>query len=132
MHAAVFSAQLSPAPNSDDRVIQRAIEVNYLATARLIAHAEPLLRRSESGIAVFFEDENSGKKFFGVYGSSKSAQISLARSWQCEALNTKLSVVVFMPRPMATTTRATFFPGESQVTLADPMDEARRLCDVIT
>lgn len=128
VHSAVFAAQLSPVPQSDECTLQRAMKVNLLATLRLIAHVEPLLRRSDNGTAIFFEDENAEKKFFGVYGSTKAAQISLAKSWQRETEFTDISVIVFRPKPMATATRATFFPGENPESLADPMDEARRLC----
>ena len=56
-----------------------------------------------------------------------AAQIALARSWAAETVRTGPRVQVLEPRPMATATRARFFPGESHDTLAPRDEEARRL-----
>jgi len=68
---------------------------------------------------VFFDDPCGGQKFFGSYGATKAAQIALARSWQAETVKTGPKVHVLTPAPMATATRARFFPGEERAPLSD-------------
>ena len=124
-HTAIHAPPLSPAPSIDERDMAKAIDVNVTATARLIAYVAPLL--GQTGRALFFDDPRGGEKFFGAYGATKAAQIALARSWAAETVRTGPRVQVLEPRPMATATRARFFPGESHDTLAARDEEARRL-----
>jgi hypothetical protein len=87
---------------------------------------EPLLRAAQ-GTALFLDDPRGGEKFFASYGATKSAQIALARSWQAECEKIGPRVLIETPNPMATATRARFFPGEDRGALADIHDEAERL-----
>ncbi len=87
---------------------------------------EPLLR-AHQGTALFLDDPRAGQKFFGAYGATKAAQIALARSWQAETIKIGPRVLIETPAPMATATRARFFPGEDRTALATPRDEATRL-----
>ena len=126
-HAAITPAPLSPAAHIDEKLLRRAIEINLVATARLINCVEPLLLRSPDGTALFFEDRTFGGKFFGAYGSTKAAQISLAESWKAETANIGPKVVILKPRPMFTKCRSTFYPGQDQSALSTPEQEAERL-----
>ncbi len=126
-HAAITPAPLSPAAHIDEKLLRRAIEINLVATARLINCVEPLLLRSPDGTALFFEDGTFGGKFFGAYGSTKAAQISLAESWKAETANIGPKVVILKPRPMFTKCRSTFYPGQDQSALSTPEQEAERL-----
>ena len=126
-HAAITPVPLSPAAHIDEKSLRKAIEINLVATARLINCVEPLLLRSPNGTALFFEDDNSGKKFFGAYGSAKAAQISLAESWKAETANIGPTVMILKPRPMFTKSRSAFFPGQDQNALSTPEQEAERL-----
>lgn len=128
-HTAVHAAQLTPAAHLDDSAWERSVACNVTATGRLIPAIAPLL--GETGQAVFFDDPRAGQKFFGAYGATKAAQIALARSWQAETVRTGPRVHVLSPNPMATATRARFFPGEDRGPLADPHEEARRLLAMI-
>jgi NAD(P)-dependent dehydrogenase (short-subunit alcohol dehydrogenase family) len=105
--------------------MERSIATNVTATGILIPFVAPLL--GSDGQAVFFDDPRAGGKFFGAYGATKAAQIALARSWQAETARTGPRVHVLAPVPMATATRARFFPGEDRAALAHPRDEAARL-----
>ena len=58
---------------------------------------------------------------------TKAAQMALARSWAEETVNTGPQVQILTPMPMATATRARFFPGEDRAALASPAEEAARL-----
>ena len=125
-HAAVHAAPLAPAASLDARDWDRSLAINARAVGSLIPMVEPLLR-AHSGTALFFDDARAGEKFFGTYGATKAAQIALVRSWQAETIRTGPRVLIATPAPMATATRARFFPGEDRRPLADPRAEATRI-----
>lgn len=128
VHAAIHAAPLSPASQIDAKEMEKSIATNLRATATLIPLLEPLLRTT-GGTAFFPDDPRAGGKFFGAYGATKAAQIALARSWQAEAAKIGPRVLIETPRPMATATRARFFPGEDRAPLDDIHEEAARLLD---
>jgi NAD(P)-dependent dehydrogenase (short-subunit alcohol dehydrogenase family) len=126
VHAAIHAAPLAPAGHADMKDFDKSVATNLRATAALIPLLEPLLR-ARAGTALFLDDPRAGQKFFGAYGATKAAQIALAQSWQAETVKIGPRVRIETPRPMATATRARFFPGEDRAALADIHDEAARL-----
>lgn len=129
VHAAIHAAPLTPAPYIDAKDWEKSTNVNANATRRLITYVAPLLGNSADAKAVFFDDPQSHGKFLGTYGATKATQMVLARSWQAESAKTGPTVVIQCPAPLATATRARFYPGEDRTVLASPADEAARLCD---
>lgn len=129
-HCAIHDAPLSPAAHSDAKEWDKSIATNLRAPATLIPLIDPLLRVRQ-GTALFFDDPQAGQKFLGVYGATKAAQISLARSWQAETLRTGPRVVIATPAPMPTALRARFYPGEDRKDLASPRTEAIRILDAL-
>ncbi|MFX0544552.1 SDR family NAD(P)-dependent oxidoreductase [Roseovarius sp. S1116L3] len=128
-HSAVHAAPLTPAAHLDARDWDKSVATNVTATGYLIPFIAPLL--GEDGQAMFFEDFKAGEKFAGAYGSTKAAQIALARSWQAESAKHGPKVHIVSPGPMATATRARFYPGEDREALADAGSEARRLLSLM-
>lgn len=128
VHTAIHAAPLSPASQIDGRDMEKSIATNLRAPAILIPLLDPLLRAAD-GTALFLDDPHEGAKFFGAYGATKAAQIALARSWQAETAKIGPRVRIETPRPMATATRARFFPGEDRAALSDIHEEAARLLD---
>ena len=126
VHAAIHAAPLSPAGHLDPKDFDKSVACNLRATAALIPMLEPLLRAAD-GTAMFLDDPRGGEKFFASYGATKAAQIALARSWQAECEKIGPRILIETPHPMATATRARFFPGEDRAGLADIHDEAERL-----
>ncbi|MGC3936655.1 SDR family NAD(P)-dependent oxidoreductase [Roseobacter sp. EG26] len=122
LHAAIHAAPLAPADHIDAKDFAKSVACNVTATATLITFVAPLL--GDAGQAVFFDDPNAGQKFYGSYGATKAAQISLARSWQAETQKTGPKVHVVTPPAMPTATRARFYPGENRTTLTQPSDAA--------
>ncbi|WP_187428633.1 Fatty acyl-CoA reductase [Roseobacter fucihabitans] len=122
-HTAIHAAPLTPTNHIDPKDFARSVSGNLTATATLIAYVAPLL--GASGQAVFFDDPQAGVKFFGSYGSTKAAQIALARSWQAETVKTGPKVSILTPPPMPTATRARFHPGEDREKLTDPTIAAK-------
>ncbi|WP_376873835.1 SDR family NAD(P)-dependent oxidoreductase [Albirhodobacter sp. R86504] len=130
VHTAVYAAPLSPAGHLAEKDINRSTDTNIKATMHLVGVLEPLLLAAK-GTAMFFDDPRGGQKFFGAYGSTKAAQIALARSWQAEAVKVGPRVLIETPAPMATAVRARFFPGEDRAPLTPCRDEAARLAALI-
>lgn len=127
IHAAICTPALAPVALGDQKEFIQAFHVNVVATESLIAHCQPLLKESPAGAsAIFFDDPREGK-FFAHYGSTKAAQIAIARSWQSECHRFGISVHIVEPKPMKTALRARFFPGENQELLAKPQEEACRI-----
>ena len=124
-HTAAHTAPLSPADHMDMKGWEKSISINLTATGLLIGYISPLLKPDSN--ALFFEDTHGGEKFFGAYGTTKTAQIALARSWQAETVKTGPKVHILKPKPLATALRARFFPGEDRASLAPPAAEAARL-----
>ena len=126
VHSAIHAAPLTPADHVDAKDWSKSVEINANAVSVLIPYVSPLL--GANGTAVFFDDEAArGSKFFGAYGATKAAQMSLAHSWAAETVKTGPKVHILQPKPMPTATRARFFPGEPREPLAQPADEATRL-----
>ena len=124
-HCAIHAAPLAPANCIDAPDWEKSIKLNVTSTGMLIPNIAPLLQ--SSGTAVFFDDPCDGKKFFGSYGATKSAQIALARSWQAETAKTGPIVKILTPAPMPTATRARFYPGEDRSALSSCDSEAARI-----
>jgi NAD(P)-dependent dehydrogenase (short-subunit alcohol dehydrogenase family) len=128
-HTAIHAAPLTPAGHIQTKDWEKSVAVNLAATQVLIGMIEPLLLASPAGRAVFFDDPRGGEKFFGSYGSTKSAQMALTRSWQAETAKIGPRVDIVTPDPMPTAVRGRFFPGEDRKSLADPRDVAARIAE---
>lgn len=122
-HAAIHAAPLTLAHHIDKRDWQKTLDINVTAAQQLIQNVEPLLL-ARMGTAIHLDDPRGGQKYFGSYGTSKTAQKALFNSWQLES---KLNILSFLAHPMPTATRARFFPGEDQSELTPCKNEAKRL-----
>ena len=125
VHTAIHAAPLAPAGHIGPKDLQKSLDINVTATARLIGYVAPLL--GADGKAIMFDDPMRGQSFFGAYGSTKAAQMALVQSWQSESAKTGPRVQIVTPAPMPTATRARFHPGEDRANLVAPADEATRL-----
>jgi len=130
VHAAIRVTPLTPASHIREKDLDANIATNIHALARAIAMIEPLIAPAPNPRAVFFDDATQGK-FAGAYAMSKAAGRALVQSWQAEFTRQGPEVHLLTPAPMATTTRARFYPGEDRAPLADPQDEAARLLRVL-
>ncbi len=126
VHTAIHVTALTPAPHITAKDLDKNIATNIRATSRLIAMVDPLIAPSDMATAVFFDDYGT-EKFPGPYAMSKAAQRALVQSWRAESEKTGPRVALLKPEPMATATRARFFPGEDRSALADTHAEAARL-----
>lgn len=129
LHPAIHAAPLAPTGHIGPKDLQKSLDVNVSATARLIAYVSPLL--GQEGQAVFFDDPVAGQPFYGSYGSTKAAQLALVHSWQQETRKTGPSVQIVTPDPMPTATRARFHPGEDRDALTAPDLVATRILNEV-
>lgn len=128
-HTAIHAAPLTPAPHMDQKDWQKSLSINVDAMGHLIPFVSPLL--GDDGTALFFDDPHGGEAFYGHYGTTKTAQMALARSWATESAKTGPNVQILEPKPMRTALRARFHPGEERDALAGPKDEAARLLAIL-
>ncbi|WP_425070967.1 SDR family NAD(P)-dependent oxidoreductase [Sagittula sp. S175] len=124
-HTAIHTAPLTPAWQLDQKDWDKSVNTNVSAMGHMIPFIAPLL--GTEGTALFFDDPRGGQKFYGHYGTTKTAQIALARTWQGESEKTGPKVHILNPAPMGTAHRARFYPGEDHAALATPAEEATRL-----
>lgn len=129
-HTAIYGQSLSPADHIDMKDFSRSMNTNAVSFAQLITFVSPLLQAApQRADVLLFEDTHLNEKFFGAYGSSKAAQMVLAKNWQQETQTSETApkIHILQPKPMPTGMRARFHPGEDKSALHKPKEEAARL-----
>jgi NAD(P)-dependent dehydrogenase (short-subunit alcohol dehydrogenase family) len=113
--------------------MDEAMNVNFLANARLIRAMHPLLRASDAGRAVFLTSGIAREPlaYFGAYAASKAALEGLVRSYAAELNVTPIKANLFSPGPVRTAMRAKAFPGEDPMTLPTPDEVAPQIAAVL-
>jgi NAD(P)-dependent dehydrogenase (short-subunit alcohol dehydrogenase family) len=113
---------LGPLSHHDPKLWDQVLRVNVSANWRLIRTLEPLLRRAESGRAVFVTSgvSTSVHAYWGAYATSKAALDMMVKSWAAELVETKLRVNLLSPGAVRTAMRAHAFPGEDPKSLPTP------------
>lgn len=122
VHAAGVLGKLTPVGHILPGDWNDVVGVNLSATWRLIATADPLLRRAPAGRAVFLTDERARepKAYWGAYGATKAAMEHLVLTWVAETESTPLRANLFEPGVIGTRLRAAAFPGFDPKTLPKP------------
>jgi NAD(P)-dependent dehydrogenase (short-subunit alcohol dehydrogenase family) len=122
VHAAGALGKLTPVGHILPGDWNDVVGVNLSATWRLIATADPLLRRAPAGRAVFLTDARARepKAYWGAYGATKAAMEHLVLTWVAEAESTPLRANLFEPGVIGTRLRAAAFPGFDPKTLPKP------------
>ena len=118
----------SPLAHISDQDWQEALDINLTANWRLIRTADPLLRRSDAGRAIFVTSNaaQSAKAYRGPYTITKAALDALVKTYAAEVATTDVRVNLISPGPIATAMRAQAMPGEDPATLPSP-DELTEL-----
>lgn len=131
VHTAIYAAPLTPTNMVEGKSWDNSVAVNIEATRRLITYVSPLLQAREGAQAAFLDDDRAGQPFFGCYGATKAAQMSLVRSWEQETRKHGPKVAILQPQPVPTALRARFFPGEDKSALIDISKEGARLAGLL-
>ncbi len=113
---------LSPLHHVTEDAWNAVIAVNLTANWRLIRTLDPVLKRSDSGRAVFATSgEAAGKHaYWGPYAVSKAGLETLVKTYALELADTPVRVNLINPGAVATQMRAKAFPGEDPKTLPAP------------
>ena len=129
VHNAGALGRLTPAGHITPKDLDACLQVNFLATYRLIRTCGPVLAASDAGRAVFVTSSVARKPraYWGAYASTKAAMEMLVRCWADEVENTALRVNLFDPGATATRMRAAAFPAEDPRTLKSPQSRAEDL-----
>ena len=123
VHAAAILGTLSPVTHHSAKDFDKVVAVNLTASWRLLRAAEPLLRQSRAGRAIFLttgDTVTKGRAFWGPYGATKAAMESLVRAWADEIEITPIRAAILAPGAMRTRMRASAFPGEDPMSLPHP------------
>ncbi len=115
---------LSPIGHFEPKVWQEVIDINVTANWRLIRSLDPLLRRSDSGRAIFVTCAagREATPYWGAYAASKAALETMVRIYAGEVANTPLKVNLIDPGIVSTKLRARGFPSEDRTRLAMPVE----------
>jgi NAD(P)-dependent dehydrogenase (short-subunit alcohol dehydrogenase family) len=124
-NAGVLGA-LSPMGHFDPKTWAQVIETNLTANWRLIRSLDPLLRRSDSGRAIFTTcvAGRETRPYWGAYAASKAALETMVRIYAGEVANTALRVNLVDPGIVATKLRLQGFPAEDRAALKTPDEVA--------
>jgi len=122
VHAAGTLGKLTPVGHILPPDWGDVIGVNLAAAWRLIATADPLLRRSPAGRAVFLTDTQARAPtaYWGAYGATKAGMENLVLSWAEEIRNTTIRANLVHPGVIGTRLRANAFPGINPATWPNP------------
>jgi NAD(P)-dependent dehydrogenase (short-subunit alcohol dehydrogenase family) len=112
---------LSPLGHIQASIWDEVLAVNVTANWRLIRIFDPLLRRSDSGRAIFVtSDLAQPAAYWGPYTASKAALEALVRTYAAEVASTAVRANLVDPGPTRTSMRALAFPGEDPLSLPPP------------
>lgn len=129
INAAVLP-QLSSVQDIEQRALNQALTVNVLATQSLIAHFDPLLRKSADPrvIGLTSSVAQSPRAYWGAYASSKAAfEVLLDCYAQETAKVSKLRIAIVNPGATRTAMRARAYPGEDPASVKPPEAVAERI-----
>lgn len=121
--AAAQLGGLGPVPHADPAGFQRLVALNLTAQWRLLRAADPLLRRSDAGRAVFLTAAvaRNAPAYWGPYAATKAALETLVRTYAAEVeTTTAIRANLLDPGKIRTRLRAEAFPGEDPETLPAP------------
>jgi len=131
---AALLPQLTSVADIEQRALNQALTVNVLATQALIAHFDPLLRKSADARVVGLTSSvaRRPRAFWGAYAASKAAfEVLLDCYAQETAKVTKVRVAVVDPGATRTAMRARAYPGEDPASVKPPEAVAKRLVSLL-
>jgi len=115
---------LSPLGHITSDAWREVMDVNLTANWHIIRSVDPLIRRSDSGRAIFVSSVAALARnaYWGPYSVSKAGLEALAKTWARELADTPARVNIVNPGPIRTGMRAKAFPGEDPASLKSPDD----------
>ena len=131
---AALLGTLGPVGHIKPKVRDDIMDTNVRVNWDLIRYMEPLLKKSDSGRAVFITSSVARKPraYWGPYAASKAALEALVLSWSQELEKTSVHVNLYDPGATRTRMRAHAFPGEDPQTLPSPDIHAAPIAKLLT
>ncbi len=131
---AALLPQLSSVADIDQAAWNKAITVNLLATQSLLAHFDPMLKKSADARVVGLTSSVAAtpRAFWGAYASTKAAfEVLLDCYAQEVARLSKIRVAVLDPGATRTAMRARAYPGEDPASVKPPEAVAARVVSLL-
>ena len=131
VHCAIHAPHLSPVTHLDAKTLDTAFSINARAVQRLLTVADPLLGAAPDPVAIFVTDSQEGKALWSPYHATKEAGIAFARAWAAEREKAGVTAHFHRPPPMATATRARFYPSENREKLTPCAEAAQGVLSLV-
>ncbi|MBC2666253.1 SDR family NAD(P)-dependent oxidoreductase [Novosphingobium flavum] len=131
---AALLPQLSGVADIDQPSWNRALTVNLLATQSLIAHFDPMLKKSADARVVGLTSTVAGapRAYWGAYASTKAAFEVLLDCYAQEVRAiSKIRVAILNPGATRTAMRARAYPGEDPASVKPPETVAERIVTLV-
>ncbi len=122
LHCAADFAGLTPLENTPPEQFARQVQVNLTARWFLTQACLPLLRTAEDSAVVFVLDdlERTSRAYWGAYGITQHATLSLMRMLHDETEASTVRVSALQPGPMRTPLRSRAFVDEAALRVPGP------------
>ncbi len=134
IHCGATLGDLTPIAHVTPREAQGIIDVNLVATYRLIASMSPLLQMAPNGRAIFLTSSVGAipRANWGIYGASKAGVNAMVQAWALENASTNIVASILDPGGVATGMRRKAFPGEDFSKLPQPSDLGTMILELIS
>lgn len=133
--AAAHLPQLMAVTQLDSREFNRTLTLNLMAQQALLAHCEPMLKKSRDArvIALTSSVGASPRAYWGAYGASKAAldNLLMAYAEETKAVS-RIRVAIVDPGATRTAMRARAYPGEDPASVKPPEVVADRIADLVS
>ena len=119
---AAMLGPLSPVAHSDPARWREVIDLDLIANYRLIRAADPLLRASDAGRAIFVTSGAARQPtaYWGAYAVAKAGLEMLGKVYATETSKTSVRANLIDPGIVRTRMRAAAYPGEDAAALPPP------------
>ena len=131
---AALLPQLSSVADIDQAAWNKAITVNLLATQSLLAHFDPMLKKSADARVIGLTSSVAAtpRAFWGAYASTKAAfEVLLDCYAQEVAKLSRIRVAILDPGATRTAMRARAYPGEDPASVKPPEVVAKRVVSLV-
>ena len=134
IHCGATLGDLTPIAHVTPREAQGIIDVNLVATYRLIASMSPLLQMAPNGRAIFLTSSVGAnpRANWGIYGASKAGVNAMVQAWALENASTNIIASILDPGGVATGMRRKAFPGEDFSKLPQPADLGTMILELMS
>lgn len=132
---AAMLGSLGPVPTIDGGELNRLMTLNVLSMQAMIAHFDPMLRKSAHARVIGLTSSVATKPraFWGAYGASKAALEVLIAAYGEEMRNIgKIRTAIVDPARTRTAMRAKAYPGEDPATVKLPEVVGEAIAELVS